>query len=120
MTLFPNAENVYPRVAAAASDCVEASTICGRLKDGPDEGCFLTSEIAVTVAATPIAIATFAKNEAPGVVDSTASTAPTISFTSSSLDEVSAPDTDGFAVPETKQDKLRELYMVARNTKHLM
>lgn len=120
MTFFPNAENEYPRVAAAASDCVEASTICGRLKDGPDEGCFLTSEITVTVAAIPIAIATFARNEAPGVVDSTASTLPIISFTSSPPEEVSAPDTDAFAVPETKQDKLRELYMLARNTEYLM
>jgi hypothetical protein len=118
MTFFPNTENVYPMVAAAASDCAEASTICGRLKDGPDEGCFMMSEITITVAAIPIATATFARNEAPGVVDTTA-TASVISFASSppGAGEGSALDTDAFAVRETKQDKLRKLYMFARNTK---
>jgi len=61
MTFFPNRENVYPIVAAATSGCVEASTICGRLKEGPDEGSFMTSEIIVAVAAIPIATATFAQ-----------------------------------------------------------
>ena len=115
-TFFPNAENVYPMVAAAASDCAEASTICGRLKDGPDEGCFMMSEITVMVAAIPIATAAFARNEAPGVVDTT-STASIISFASSPAGEGSALDTDAFAVREAKQDKLRRLYMFARNTK---
>ena len=115
MTFFPNAENVYPMVAAT-SDCAEASTICGRLKDGPDEGCLIMNEITVTVAAIPIATATFARNEAPGVVDTT-STASMISFASSPPGEGSALDTDAFAERETTQDKLRKLHMFARNTK---
>uniref|UniRef100_A0A0A9SEE4 Uncharacterized protein n=1 Tax=Arundo donax TaxID=35708 RepID=A0A0A9SEE4_ARUDO len=113
MTFFPNRENVYPMVAAAASDCVEVSTTCGRLKDGPDEGCFMKSEITVAVAATPIATATFARKDARGVVDST-STASIISFTSSPPAEGSAPDTDAFVVRETKQDKLHKLFLLMR------
>src|SRR5438128_2584015 len=118
MTFFPNRENVYPMVAAAASGCAEASTICGRLKDGPDEGCFMKNEITVTVAARPMAIATFARSEAPGVVDST-STASIISITSSPPAEGSAPDTDAFAIRGAKQDKLRKLILLARNISYL-
>jgi hypothetical protein len=111
MTFFPNRENVYPMVAAAASDCVEASTICGSLKEGPEEGSFMTSEITVAVATIPIATATFARSEAPGVVDST-STVSITSFRSSPSEEGPAPDTDAFAVRGTKLHKL--LFLLTR------
>ena len=120
MTFFPNRENVYPIVAAATSGCVEASTICGRLKEGPDEGSFMTSEIIVAVAAIPIATATFARSEeAPGVVDST-STVSITSFRSSPSEEGPAPVADAFAVRGTKQDKLHKLFLFTRIQSYLM
>lgn len=106
MTFFPNRENVYPIVAAAVSDCVEASIICGKLKEGPDVGCcFRKMDIAVTVTATPRATATFARKEAPGLLDSTSTM---ISLASPPPAEGSAPDI-AFAVHEPKRGNLRIL-----------
>jgi hypothetical protein len=111
MTFFPNIENVYPMVAAAASDC--ASTICGRLRDGPDGGCFMKSEITITVVAIPITTTTFARNGAPGVVDSI-STPSIISFTSPPPAEGPVLDIDAFAVLENRQNKLCQLFLFSR------
>jgi hypothetical protein len=111
MTFFPNRENVYPIAAAAVSDCVEASIIWGKLKDGPAEGCFMKIDIAVTVAATPRATATFAKKEAPGLLDPT-STASMISLRLPSPAEDSSPDV-AFAVHEPKLGNLRKLLLFA-------
>ncbi len=101
-------------MVAAASGGAEASTICGKLKDGPEEGCLMKSEITVAVAATPRASATLARKEAAVLLDFT-SIASIISLASSPPpEEDSAPEADALAAQESIREKLRELFVFAR------